>query len=351
MNKYKIIKHIGQGTFSDIFKVQDKTYPYNNYAMKVPKGFSNYETLEEINILMHIKNMSTLETRKGISIIIDTITYNESLCIIMKLHGPSLYELLKLDINRGFEYNFVKYVSNSILSALENLHKIEIIHSDLKPENIVLSEYDSTINTHPINVTLIDYGCSYYGNETNDSIITTRYYRAPEVIMGLKWSYSVDIWSIGCIMFELLTGSPLFYVNDSHDDNYHLQLIIHILGLKYTAFQSRIIFKDIKLNKSLKKVNSPPQFNDLLQLLLVIEPSNRYTVTDALRHPLFELEKGGEYKRSTLHTRTILKWSCENKYYKTKLCRNWQQNGICLFGNRCKFAHGNYELRIHQCPK
>lgn len=121
------------------------------------------------------------------------------------------------------------------------LHDIHIIHTDLKPENIMLNSLDSQIFNYneeipssdttitrrvetqrrvllDTEIRLIDFGSATFENEHHSHTVTTRHYRAPEIVMGLDWSHPCDIWSIGCILVELLTGFPLFPTVDPDSD-------------------------------------------------------------------------------------------------------------------------------------
>lgn len=95
------------------------------------------------------------------------------------------------------------------------LHGLRLVHTDLKPENILLvsSEYDkepSELGAKRVprcrKIRLIDFGSATFENQYHSAVVSTRHYRAPEVILGLSWNYPCDIWSVGCILIELLTA-------------------------------------------------------------------------------------------------------------------------------------------------
>lgn len=129
------------------------------------------------------------------------------------------------------------------------LHDLNLIHTDLKPENILL--YDNTYQTFTYNrkipsssttinrqatqrrvlldteIRLIDFGSATFQDEYHSSVVSTRHYRAPEIILGLGWSFPCDIWSIGCILIEFYTGDALF---QTHADLEHLALMEAFVG-------------------------------------------------------------------------------------------------------------------------
>merc|ERR1711977_272016 len=130
------------------------------------------------------------------------------------------------------------------------LHDLNLIHTDLKPENILLcdSAYQAftysrkipssstTVNRQAAQrkvlldteIRLIDFGSATFQDEYHSSVVSTRHYRAPEIILGLGWSFPCDIWSIGCILVEFFTGDALF---QTHDCAEHLGMMEAVTGL------------------------------------------------------------------------------------------------------------------------
>ena len=98
----------------------------------------------------------------------------------------------------------MQFIIKSILENLKFLKNIGIVHCDLKPENIVYTSDNK-------NIKIIDYGSATYIDDTNYWYIQTRPYRAPEVVLGCPFDYSVDMWSLGCVLYELMTGETLFH--------------------------------------------------------------------------------------------------------------------------------------------
>ena len=137
------------------------------------------------------------------------------------------------------------------------LHDLNLIHTDLKPENILLvsNHYQTfTYNRHipsssttttrvarqrrvllDTDIRLIDFGSATFEEEYHSSVVSTRHYRAPEIILNLGWSYPCDIWSIGCILVEFYTGDALF---QTHDNLEHLAMMEAVCGGK---LESRLV--------------------------------------------------------------------------------------------------------------
>jgi dual-specificity kinase len=130
------------------------------------------------------------------------------------------------------------------LTLLAVLHDLNLIHTDLKPENILLCDSgyqaftysrripssSTTVNRQAAQrkvlldteIRLIDFGSATFQDEYHSSVVSTRHYRAPEIILGLGWSFPCDIWSIGCILVEFFTGDALF---QTHDNLEHLAMM------------------------------------------------------------------------------------------------------------------------------
>ena len=119
------------------------------------------------------------------------------------------------------------------------MHELRLVHTDLKPENILFvnSDYykvpEGACPTKQKRVPsssrikLIDFGSATFENQYHSAIVSTRHYRAPEVILGLGWTYPCDVWSVGCILIELLTGDALF---QTHENLEHLAIMERVLG-------------------------------------------------------------------------------------------------------------------------
>lgn len=112
--------------------------------------------------------------------------------------------MLKKGSFKGLSINFIKKIGLQLVQALKTLESCDIIHCDLKPENILLMHI-----TRP-NIKLIDLGSSCFCNKRLYTYIQSRFYRAPEIILGIPYTPSIDMWSLGCVLTELYTGIPLF---------------------------------------------------------------------------------------------------------------------------------------------
>ncbi|XP_070043943.1 serine/threonine-protein kinase AFC2 isoform X3 [Nicotiana tomentosiformis] len=212
------------------------------------------------------------------------------------------------------------------------MHDLRLIHTDLKPENILLvsSDYikvpdykfssrspkDSSYYKRVPKfsaIKVIDFGSTIYDRQDQKYIVSTRHYRAPEVILGLGWRYACDIWSVGCILVELCSGEALF---QTHENLEHLAMMERVLGplpqhmLKRVDQQADKYVRRGRLDwpegassrDSIKAVlklarlqniimqhvdHAAGDLINLLQGLLRYDPSERLTAREALRHPFF----------------------------------------------------------------
>lgn len=137
------------------------------------------------------------------------------------LMSMNLYELIKSNGYYGLPLDLIRRMSLQILNALYFIHRNLIIHADLKPENILLKEANKS------GIRVIDFGSSCYEKETIYTYIQSRYYRAPEVILGMPYDHKIDIWSFGCIAAELYLGYPIFPGEEEHEQ---ICLLVEVLG-------------------------------------------------------------------------------------------------------------------------
>lgn len=143
------------------------------------------------------------------------------LCISTELLGMNLYEFIKAHEFKGFSLRLIRRFCKQMLASLVLLKSQKVIHCDLKPENILLA--------HPLHseIKVIDFGSSCFETEKVYTYIQSRFYRSPEVILGMSYGLPIDMWSLGCILAELLTGYPIF---PGENEQEQLACIMEIFG-------------------------------------------------------------------------------------------------------------------------
>ncbi|KAI1732841.1 protein kinase domain-containing protein [Ditylenchus destructor] len=220
--RYEILKVIGKGSFGQVIKAYD--HKHQQYvALKLVRNEKRFhrQAEEEIRILDHLRRQDTEGTYNVIHML-DNFNFRNHKCITFELMSINLYELIKKNKFQGFNLALVRKFAYSMLQCLELLNRNHLIHCDLKPENVLLK----TPNRSSIKV--IDFGSSCFDDQRIYTYIQSRFYRAPEVIMGSKYGMPIDMWSLGCILAELLTGYPLL---PGEDENDQLALIVELLGM------------------------------------------------------------------------------------------------------------------------
>ncbi len=174
-------------------------------AVKVVRNKPAYsrQGMVEIEIVEHL-NKSDYDDRHHLVRMTDYFVHKGHVCIVFELLSLNLYELLKSNNYRGLSTTLVRVFLTQLLDACTLLRRNSILHCDLKPENILLASAAHAL------IKVIDFGSACYENHTSFSYIQSRFYRAPEVLLGLPYGPDIDMWSVGCITAELYLGLPLF---------------------------------------------------------------------------------------------------------------------------------------------
>lgn len=206
--KYMVIELLGVGTFGQVFRCVSNEG--EEVAIKVVKSINKYFQygMNEVRILKRLRECGMTER---FAVLNDAFVYKQHLCIVEEVLGVNLYELTKIFRFRGLNYITLKTFLRQILEGLHELHSQGIVHCDVKPENVLISD----VLRHKVK--LVDFGSSITRTLSSVFYVQSRYYRAPEVILGIPYSSSIDMWSFGCLAYELFTGRPLFPGTDNKD--------------------------------------------------------------------------------------------------------------------------------------
>eukprot|EP00898_Chlorokybus_atmophyticus_P007681 jgi/Chlat1/7914/Chrsp68S00583 len=308
-SRYKILSKMGEGTFGRVAECWDREKK-SYVAIKIIRNVSKYRdaAMIELDVLRHLQKHDPDGKYRCVQLL-DWFDYRGHVCMVFEKLGLSLYDFLRKNRDASV------------------LHETTLIHTDLKPENILLVSSAYTKVPHkdkghkrvPVSkqIKLIDFGSATFDGQYHSRIVSTRHYRAPEVILGLGWSYPCDMWSIGCILIELVTGNALF---QTHDNLEHLAMMERVLGSIPQHLASRAdrhsqhyfrhhdghvlnwpdgasSHESIRAVRRLDRLRdmlydkerSPAMsaFADLLSGLLKYEPSERLKASEALNHPFF----------------------------------------------------------------
>ena len=320
--RYCYERELGDAAFStavQCYDIKEKRL----VCIKIIKNNKDYfdQSIDEIKLLRYI-NANGDPDAKCFLRVYDYFYYKEHLMIVSELLKDNLYDFYKyLTDNNNTEYFSVERIqklTKQILICLEFIHDLKIIHCDLKPENILMKSItDATCK-------VIDFGSSCFIHDHLSAYIQSRSYRAPEVILGCRYDYKIDMWSLGCILAEIYTGNVLFQ-NDSIQSM--LARIIGICGpipnwmyekgklvndfftkekllymepnatdnnesVNQVSPQERgkkvhiLVPKRSSLRKRIRTNNE--QFFNFLSGLLKIDPNDRLSAKEALNHPFIK---------------------------------------------------------------
>lgn len=305
--RFRVIKEIGCGNFAKVYKCADVQHPNSSpVAVKILKKEYAQDAAFEADILKAL----AAKDSKGHKVVrmLDQFTWSRCPCFVFTLRGAALRSR-KMGVSRGnTSMKDIQAFTKQMLETLAFLHQdVRMVHTDLKPENILVDDTDLAPTSLGTGWTIADFGSASFYNpaKPDQDLISTRPYRGPEVVLGLPWSTKADIWSMACIFFELYYGGRLFEVNE---DAEHLNLFEKRVGKIPLNFcrQSkhfRRFFDDRGNltrpsmgpsygrsgesvgNRHLREIVREPEFLDLLQRMLEIDPSRRITAQEALRHP------------------------------------------------------------------
>ena len=224
LDRYEVDSPIGKGSFGQVVKAYDIT-DQEYVAIKVIKNkkpFLNQAQIE-VKLLEHM-NKHDPQNKYYVVRLKRSFMFRNHLCLVFELLSYNLYDLLRNTNFRGVSLNLTRKFAQQLCTALLFLStpELNIIHCDLKPENILLC------NPKRSAIKIVDFGSSCQVGQRLYQYIQSRYYRSPEVILGIPYDLAIDMWSLGCILVEMHTGEPLFAGQNEHDQ---MMKIIEVLGM------------------------------------------------------------------------------------------------------------------------
>jgi calcium-dependent protein kinase len=309
---YKIIEKIGKGCFGKVYKVfHHESGQYR--ALKVIKRETiNYQD-DNRQFLKEIEALSQIDHPNIIKIFEYFIAEQSYFVLVELARGYELMDTI-IELNH-FSENQAAFIMEQLFSCISYLHSKGIIHRDLKPENIMTESK----NIGDLNIKLIDFGSAYILSKSNNYTsklklkIGTPYYMAPEVING-HYDSKCDIWSLGVIMYVLLSGEPPFFGEDDADT---FELV------KMGRYQMN--------GKQWDKVSVKAK--NLINKLLTYDPKERISAEEALNDSWISSYSKGKKNDINLQIKNkITKFSSLHKLQQSILSfliHNYSSNEFC----------------------
>ncbi|XP_036345116.1 serine/threonine-protein kinase PRP4 homolog [Rhagoletis pomonella] len=320
-NRYVVSGYTGQGVFSNVVRARDQARGNANVAVKIIRNneIMHKTGLRELEILKKL-NDADPEDRFHCLRLFRHFFHKQHLCMVFEPLSMNLREVLKkYGKNVGLHIKAVRSYTQQLFLALKLLKKTGILHADIKPDNIL-------VNDNNLCLKLCDFGSA---SAINDNEITpyliSRFYRAPEIILGITYDYGIDMWSAGCTIYELYTGKILFsgksnnqmlkffmdlkgkipnriirkgQFKDQHFDQ-SCNFLYHEID-KITEREKIVVMPVIKPTRNLQQEliadqNLPDdqhrkvtQLKDLLDNIFALDPSKRISLNQALTHPFIQ---------------------------------------------------------------
>lgn len=210
--RHRMIKTLGRGVFANVAQAEEVTADSNEQqgTLVAVKMIRRNELMrkasqKEMDFLQKV-NEADPQDKRHIIRLLGSFDHKGHLCIIFEHMSKNLRDLLKEETNgHGLALPAVKTYARQMFLGLQHLQNCQVIHLDLKPDNILVSADKKTVK-------LADFGTAVdkRDNIERTEYLVSRFYRAPEIILGMDIGYPVDMWAVGCSVYELWTGKILF---------------------------------------------------------------------------------------------------------------------------------------------
>lgn len=301
-SQYVWTKVIGQGTFGVVYKAKRKR---DDSTVAIKKVFQDPKySNREFKIVITLDHPNCIKVHEYFFSSGDERPDEKYLNLVMDYVPDTLFKILRFYFKKNMDFPnpLCKIYSYQMFRALAYIHNKNICHRDIKPQNIL-------IDIESNKLVLCDFGSAKIlkEGETNVAYICSRYYRAPELILGEdNYSLSIDVWAIGCVIAEMVLGEPIFPGKNSKDQ---FSKIVGVLGTPSARELSAMVrnkthafaeMRGIGLRK--KMGNADPLLVDLLSKILVYDPTQRLRPLPALLHPFFDTIRA---QRLTINGKSI----------------------------------------------
>lgn len=212
-NQYEVLEFLGRGTFGQVVKCWKKG-TNEIVAIKILKNHPSYARQGQIEVSILHRLMQESSDEFNFVRAYECFTHKNHTCLVFEMLEQNLYDFLKQNKFQPLSLKFIRPILQQVLTALLKLKQLGLIHADLKPENIMLVDPVR----QPFRVKVIDFGsANHVSKALCSAYLQSRYYRAPEIILGLPFCEAIDMWSLGCVIAELFLGWPLYPGSSEYD--------------------------------------------------------------------------------------------------------------------------------------
>ncbi|EFX79147.1 hypothetical protein DAPPUDRAFT_52632 [Daphnia pulex] len=321
--RYSVYGYTGQGVFSNVIRARDQLRAGQEVAIKIIRNneIMHKTGLKELEILRKLNDADSEDKHHCVRLF-RHFFHKQHLCLVFEPLAMNLREVLKkYGKDVGLNIKAVRSYSQQLFLALRLLKKVNILHADIKPDNILVHE-------NKVMLKLGDFGsASHVAENEITPYLVSRFYRSPEIILGMPYDYGVDVWSLACTIYELYTGKILFPGNSN---NQMLKLFMDLKGKFPNKLIRKGAFKDQHFDSSFNFLSREVdklterekvvimstvnpirdlqneliggqhlpddqyrkvlQLRDMLDKFLMLDPTKRLTIHQALTHP-FVTEK------------------------------------------------------------
>ncbi|XP_078405868.1 homeodomain-interacting protein kinase 4-like [Cetorhinus maximus] len=393
---YDVIAVLGKGTFGEVTKCWKRASGHF-VAIKIIRNYTFRKGVIKCELKM-LRMLGSVDSDKfHIVRFFESFNDDAKLCLVFELLEQSLYEYQKENHFLPLPIRHIRSITKQTLIALQKLKELSIVHTDIKPENIMLVKQAQ----NPFKVKVIDFGSACILSEIQQikgPYIQSRFYRSPEILLGLPFSEKLDMWSLGCVIAELHLGWPIYPGTNEYDQ---IRYIVETQGLPSdylleVASKTHHFFKKARQPNStyqwtLKTVdeyqaetmvqpletrtksmhsldqlatmnNSKTMFPDkefkaevfdqlmmvsLIKKILTYDPGQRVAANVALKHPFITMQKlKSKYKHTKYYEASsqalcaALRYDENEKEKQAPCCESFRQS--------CYFSHEPYEQVLTQ---
>ncbi|XP_036875589.1 homeodomain-interacting protein kinase 3 isoform X2 [Manis javanica] len=374
-NTYEVLDFLGRGTFGQVVKCW-KRGTNEIVAIKILKNHPSYARQGQIEVSILARLSTENADEYNFVRAYECFQHRNHTCLVFEMLEQNLYDFLKQNKFSPLPLKVIRPILQQVATALKKLKSLGLIHADLKPENIMLVDPVR----QPYRVKVIDFGSASHVSKTVCSTyLQSRYYRAPEIILGLPFCEAIDMWSLGCVIAELFLGWPLYPGALEYDQIRYISQTQGLPGeqlLNVGTKSTRFFFRETDISHSgwrlktleeheaetgmkskearkyifnslddivhvntvmdlegsdlLAEKADRREFVSLLKKMLLIDADLRFTPVETLNHPFVNMKHlldfpHSNHVKSCFHIMDICKFhpnSCDtNNHNKTSLLR------------------------------